>query len=1394
MLTRTAMLKNLLPGFTPKRGAFVFHLLFATVGLTQPGRISLVAGGVPLGEGRPGPEAQFYGVGAIALDPLGGLLVIEGNRLVRIDPAGIMKTIAGSSAAVYTGHSGDGGPAISATFAGFNVFLDFFFSARGAVTVDAQNAIYITDPGSNRIRKIDPDGVIRTIAGNGFAGVGGDGGPAVSAQLQRPGGLVRAKDGTIFVAQPQNHRIRKIDPQGTITTFVGDGVPPSSDGSGGSLDAKRVNAPQHLALDSKGNLYVSTGNVVLRISPEGTISIFAGTGRPGFSGDNGPALNATLNTPRALALDSDGNLYIEDNTRIRVVQTDGIIRTIAGNGRFVDILAANEPVPALESSLSSFGGLAVSANNRVFVSENWGVQRVRVIDPSGTISPVAGADRFSGIGGPAAFARIDVSGVFNDNIGNLYIYNAQVIRKVDPSGKISHFAGNPGGRSVGTTPIPAIQASLGLAVSVRADAQGGILVLDRGGRIMRIDADGLMSLVAGIHDRGFDGDGGPALKAKFNIASDMAVDSIGVIYIADQLNNRIRRIALDGTISTIAGTGAAVSSGDNGPAITASLWNPVGLAFDRNGDLLVGEINHRLRRISKTDGRITKVIGDGTCSANDLVEDRICDPRRIDVGPAGEIYVAQGSRIARLSPNGAKQILTATGWRAKSPNDGPQAIGAGVLSVSPTGDLIFGGDNKVWKAQGNGPFVATPTGLSFAFALGAPSARQAITLETGDGNPKPYQIRSNAPWLSVNLPNGTLELTKPVNLLVTADPKGLPKGSYTAKLTVRNPEDPAPKLEIIVSMTISGTPQQMRLSQTGFAFSAVQNGAVTSPRSLQVLNTGIGSMPWTATVQTLTGGNWLQVTPASGTSEAGRATPEIRITTVPAGLVPGVYFGLVTVAAAGVDNAPQSATVLLNVTTANQPPGALIEPAGLLFTANVDEPAAPQQAQFANLTGGELTYSLSFAYPKDTPAWALLGTNAESRLPAGATARLDVKANTVGLKAGVYTADLLITVGTERTPRTVSLVLVVASGTVGPKGARNADGCVAKRLVPVFLSPVALSQAPTGWPTSVSVRIVDDCAQPLTDGRVTVSFSTGDPAIALVSEGGGRWSGTWAARTVNARVTLNALARSLSPALEGTGKLDVGVRADNTRPLIAPGGVRSAASQLEGRPVPMSSPIVILGSQLVPGPSTAAVSPLPTELNGTSALIASRPVRLRSVTDSRLEGVLPSGIPDSTPLQMIVKRGNTYSVPEPVIVTLAEPAIYSVSGTGVGQGMVYAVEEDGKRKLADSERPLKPGDQVAILCTGLGPVDKPVADGQPAPADAPPQALNPVTVTIQNQLAEKVTANLAPGLIGIYWVTATVPKDLVPDATADIIVKIGDLASPPVTAAILPPAKPSVEP
>ena len=336
--------------------------------------------------------------------------------------------------------------------------------------------------------------MIETLAGTGEAGFGGDGGPASAASLSFPRSVATDSAGNVYIADTRNHRIRKIDPSGILSTFAGTGeryYRPSDDGQAASEVS--LYYPAGVATDNAGNLYVvdSWNHRIVKIDPSGSTSTIAGTGDYGFTGDGGPAVEALLHSPAALAVDSVGNIYVADswNHRVRKIDPSGIISTIAGTGTRG---FAGDGGPALRARLAYPSGVAVGAGGSVYVADGWN-HRIRRIDTSGTISTVAGTGDIgdSGDGGPASLAQLAYpAGVAADTAGNVYV------------------------------------------ISYVTETENH--------RIRRIDRSGTISAFAGSADEGYGGDSGPATEALLSYPTGVYADPSGSVYIADSLNDRIR--------------------------------------------------------------------------------------------------------------------------------------------------------------------------------------------------------------------------------------------------------------------------------------------------------------------------------------------------------------------------------------------------------------------------------------------------------------------------------------------------------------------------------------------------------------------------------------------------------------------------------------------------------------------------------------------------------------------------------------------------------------------------------------------------------------------------------------------------------------------------------------
>ncbi|MCZ6489303.1 MAG: hypothetical protein O7A06_02090 [Acidobacteria bacterium] len=374
----------------------------------------------------------FLGMAAVLYIFLVPFITVAQNGEV-----GVITTVAGNGT---EGFSGDDGQATSASIAGPN-----------GVAVDTNNNLYIADFGNNRIRRVNPDGTITTVAGNGIMGFTGDGGQATGTSLNEPRGVVVDSAGNFYIADEGNNRIRRVDSSGVISTVAGTGFPSITCNTG-------LFSPTDVDLDASGNLYIANAGAfqVCRVDTSGTITTVAG-GSLGFSGDGGLATQAALNTAQGVAVDSAGILYIADrfNHRIRQVE-NGIITTVAGNG---SAGFSGDGGLATNAMLNMPYSVAVDTVGNLYIADA-GNHRIRKVTPEGTITTVAGDGTagFSGDGNAATDASLNFPlGVAVDSAGNIYIADIgnSRIRKVQvgsPSPDLPTVGGVVNGASFGTQP------------------------------------------------------------------------------------------------------------------------------------------------------------------------------------------------------------------------------------------------------------------------------------------------------------------------------------------------------------------------------------------------------------------------------------------------------------------------------------------------------------------------------------------------------------------------------------------------------------------------------------------------------------------------------------------------------------------------------------------------------------------------------------------------------------------------------------------------------------------------------------------------------------------------------------------------------------------------------
>jgi sugar lactone lactonase YvrE len=688
------------------RVAFGF-LLWSAAAAAQQFVISTYAGGVPI---LPTPTAAVnVAIGspqAVATDAVGNVYFTGLNCVFKMDQNGVLTRVAGTG---VSGYSGDGGPATSAQFVG-----------PTALALDNAGNLYIADGLSGRVRKVGPSGIITTVAGNGpsFYNNGvGDGGPATSAPLFYPWQLAVDSAGGLYIGEWNTPRVRKVSSDGIITTVVGNGTGGYS-GDGGPATSAAVGAAWGLAFDIAGNLYISDDIPgddyspdavrIRRVSPDGIITTVAGTGAPGESpdtGDGGPATEAQLSVAASLAVDTAGNLYVSDYWRIRKVSTDGIITTIAGNS---DCGYSGDGGPAVSAKLacSFYGpGLAADRAGNLYIADS-GNNRVRKVSPTGIITTVAGngnpACCYSGDGGPATSAQLYAPvGVAADSSVGLYIADTfnNRLRKVSPAGIITTVAGN-GTRGDPGDGGPAIDARLAWPAGLVLDSSGNLYIADSGNaRVRMISPAGIITTVAGNGTCcGFSGDGGPATSAQLAWPKDLALDGSGNLFIADTVNNRVRVVSPAGIITTVAGKGDASYAGDGGPAISAMLNQPSGVATDNGGNLYIADTNNfRVRKVS-SNGIITTIAGNGvrgySGDGGSGTSAQLVYPVGLKVDTAGNLYVADGTGVRVVSPAGIITTVAGNGALGYSGDGGP-------ARSAQTGawDLAFDGAGNLYVAD-----------------------------------------------------------------------------------------------------------------------------------------------------------------------------------------------------------------------------------------------------------------------------------------------------------------------------------------------------------------------------------------------------------------------------------------------------------------------------------------------------------------------------------------------------------------------------------------------------------------------------------------------------------------------------------------------------------------------
>jgi sugar lactone lactonase YvrE len=506
-------------------------------------------------------------------------------------------------------------------------------NSPSATVLDTSGNMYISDTFGNVVVRRTPAGLLELVAGTGTGGFSGDGGLATAAQLSGPTGLAIDSNGNLLIADSFNQRIRQVTPAGIITTVAGNG-------SGGTIFPGQVATHSGIGLaesvvaDASGSFYLPTTNAVVKVAPNGILSVLT---------TSGPSLPTIW--PYSLALDNAGGIIVgtlngifrlnanSTMTTIATFTTSGYyfvawnpsrgtcygsssqIKCVDGSGH-ASVLAGTGAVglggdggPAASAMLGFVAGITFDSSGNLYICD--GNKRVRIVDTAGIINTFWKTTALPAPMFPKYLAT--------DSAGTLYISDegANVVFRVTPAGVTSVVAGT-GVRGVGGDGVAATDSSLFAPTGIHVDSSGNLYIAEDGShRVRKVDTAGIIHTIAGTRVPGFSGDGGPGQAAMLNTPFDVTTDSAGNVYIADAYNNRVRRVAPDGVITTVAGSGPASgfassgSSGDGGPAVAAQLNGPIWLGISPAGDIYVAD-SGTIRKF-RPGGNITTVLGTGAC-------------------------------------------------------------------------------------------------------------------------------------------------------------------------------------------------------------------------------------------------------------------------------------------------------------------------------------------------------------------------------------------------------------------------------------------------------------------------------------------------------------------------------------------------------------------------------------------------------------------------------------------------------------------------------------------------------------------------------------------------------------------------------------------------------------
>ena len=556
------------------------------------------------------------------------------------------------------GNAADG-PAVQATF-----------NAPNDVVVDAEGNVYVADWANHKIRKITPQGVVSTLAGNGTQGYLDATG--TDAMFNSPKGIAIDAAGNLFVAEYGGRKIRKVTPQGVVTT-IAKSPPVGPQPFYNSID---------LVVDNSGNIYVANMSAVTKTTPDGTTSIFAGAG---YGFQDGPGSTAKFKDLAGITFGTDGNLYVADNgnNRIRKITLQGEVSTFAGS------VSGSQNGDLSVATFSRPYGIASDKDGNIYVSEENNIV-IRKISITGDVSTYAGsAGGFGSTDGPAAHASFNYPhGLATDNSGNVFVADQgnNKIRKISPEGIVSTVAGV--GEVFYATDVDGIGtlARFVNPVGAAVDALGNVYIADKT-RVRKVTPQGMVSTLAGNKNIG--SQDGTGVNAGFYEITGIAVDAAGNVFVSDVTNHNIRKITPAGVVTTIAGLAGNYGYAD-GNGLNARFKKPSALVLDASGNLYVtDQMNYCIRKITP-NGDVTTFAGTNISGYQDgnAADARFSECTGITIDKERNLYVVNGNRIRKITPQAEVSTFAGTALQGSA-----NGVGTNANFYSPYGICIDASGN-----------------------------------------------------------------------------------------------------------------------------------------------------------------------------------------------------------------------------------------------------------------------------------------------------------------------------------------------------------------------------------------------------------------------------------------------------------------------------------------------------------------------------------------------------------------------------------------------------------------------------------------------------------------------------------------------------------------------------